>query len=55
MRERDGASYGSIGGILTNATEGERGRQTRAVKDDTNESYPAGWVCMMNAQCRANI
>lgn len=38
-----------------NATESERDGQTRAVKDDTNESYPAVRADVINAQGRANV
>lgn len=38
-----------------NATENEKSRQTKAMKDDTNESYPAMWVYVMNAQHRGNV
>lgn len=53
--ERDGVGRGSFGGILMNATENEKSRQTKAMKDDTNESYPAMWVYVMNAQHRGNV
>lgn len=38
-----------------NATENEKGRQTKAMKDDTNESYLAIWIYVMNAQHRGNV
>lgn len=38
-----------------NATENEKGRQTKAVKDDTNQSYPAMWIYVMNVQHRGNV
>lgn len=38
-----------------NATENKKGRQTKAVKDDTNESYLAIWIYEMNAQHRGNV
>ena len=53
--ERDAVGHGSFGGILMNATENEKGRQTKAMKDDTNVSYPAMWVYVMNAQHRGNV
>lgn len=38
-----------------NATESEQDGQMRAVKDDTDESYPAVRAYVINAQCRANV
>lgn len=55
VRERDGAGHRSIGGFLMNAAESKWGGGRIAVKDDTNESYPAVLVHVINAQHRANI
>lgn len=55
VRERDGAGHRSIGGFLMNAAENKWGGGRIAVKDDTNESYPAVLVHVINAQHRANI
>lgn len=38
-----------------NAAESEQVGETRAVQDDTNESYPAVQVYVINAQHRANV
>lgn len=45
----------STSGILMNAAESEQVGETRAVQDDTNESYPAVQVYVINAQHRANV